>query len=74
MLYDRKLIKEVNNKYDFELAAIEERANAYGEAANYLSENNCIEGMKLISKEKQAMDEFTLIYIINILAIYICMV
>lgn len=60
MLYDRKLIKEVINKYDFELAAIEERANAYGEAANYLSENNCIEGMKLISKEKQAMDEFTL--------------
>lgn len=58
MLYDRKLIKEVINKYDFELLEIEVKAEAYGEAANYLSENDCIEGMKLIYKAKQAMDEF----------------
>jgi len=59
VLYERKLIKEVINKYDFELSAIEEKASVYGEAANYLLNNNCTKAAELLNKLKQEMDEFT---------------
>lgn len=59
MLYERKLIKEVINKYDFEISSIEVKASTYAEAANYLLENDCIEGANLLNKAKQEMDEFT---------------
>lgn len=58
MLFERKLIKEVNNKYDMDLAFIEYKASVYDEIASYLSENNCSEGMRLVNKAKEEIDNF----------------
>lgn len=58
MLFERKLIKEVNNKYEMDLAFIEYKASVYDEVASYLSENNCSEGMRLVNKAKEEIDNF----------------
>lgn len=58
MLYDRKIMREVISKSDMELPFIEYKASVYEEVANYLSENNCSEGVRLLNKAKEKIDNY----------------
>lgn len=60
MLYDRKIIREVINKFDMELPIIEYKASVYEEVMSYLSENNCIEGVRLLNEIKEKIDSYVI--------------
>ena len=58
MLYNRKLIREVVNRLDMDLAFTEYKVSVYGEISNYLADNNCADGVNLVNKAKQEMDNY----------------
>gem|GEM_PF-3446340 len=58
MIYNMKLVKEVVNGIDMDLAFIEYKASVYGEMATYLSDNDCSHGTDLINKIKNGMDSY----------------
>jgi len=58
MLYERMLTKEVINKYDIDLACTEYKASIYEEIASYLVDNNCSDGVNLVNKSKDEIDNF----------------
>lgn len=60
MLYGRKIMREVINKNDMELPFTEYKASIYDEIASYLSDNNCSEGVILVNRAKEKIDNYVI--------------
>lgn len=58
MLYDRKLVKEVNSLTDWDLSSTEYKISVYDEISSYLADNNCSQGVNLVNKAKQEMNNY----------------
>lgn len=58
MFCDMKVLKEIKNGMDLDLATIKYKASVYDEISGYLLGNNCIQGANLVDKAKQKMDVY----------------
>lgn len=58
MFCDMKVLQEIKNQIDLDLATIEYNASVYDEISGYLLGNNCIQGANLVKKAKQKMDVY----------------
>lgn len=58
MIFKRKLVKVIKNSIDVDLASTEYKISVYEEISTYLSDNNCVEGMNLVNKRKNKMDDY----------------
>jgi len=57
MLFERKIIKEINNLKDFRLLSTELELSVYRDVAKYLSDNKCKDGEELVNKRIEQMDK-----------------
>jgi len=58
VIFKRKLVKVIKNSIDIDLASTEYKISVYEEISTYLSDNNCVEGMNLVNKRKNKMDDY----------------